>query len=233
MIDFTLIILCKERSHLLPLTLDTLKAQKGGFEVLLLDGEKGGALSQLSAQYPELSIRIQNVSGKTIPEMMNEGLELSEGRYIQFLEPGDRYISQHGLEFLSTLIGSHPHLVYANSLNREGHASSDFITARSPWFLKEKLVELGGFDPRLKKCPAMDLLCRLFRDQKTQSVFCRRVLLDTNVPPSIPIRETCRILYRHFGLWQAVKWVFFQDRSRWFHRAALFFKEAFWRNDDN
>lgn len=229
--DFSLIILCRGRRHLLPLTLDTLSPQSGSFEVLLLDGEGSGRLKELIQRYPELKMRVQNASGRNLGEMMNEGLGLARGKYIQFLEPGDRYISQHGLEFLATLITNEPHLVYAHPLVRGGISHVDFITARSPWFLKSKLFELGGFDRQLAECPAMDLLCRLFQDRKTEAVFCRRVLVDSEMDQAVPLRETCKILYRHFGFLATLKWIFLQDRSQILHRTAAFIKEAFWRNE--
>ena len=227
--DFSLIILCRGRRHLLPLTLDTLKPQSGSFEVILLDGEGSGRLKEQIPLYPELKMRVQDASGRNLAEMMNEGIGLAKGKYIQFLEPGDRYISQHGLEFLSTLIGNEPHLVYASTRAREGISQGDFITARSPWFLRSKILELGGFDQKLSRCPAFDLLCRLFHDQKTEAVFCRRVLIDSE-GQTAPVRETCKVLYRHFGFWHTLKWVFVQDRSQMFRRAASFFKEAFWQD---
>lgn len=230
--DFSLIILCKKGSHLLPLTLDTLKPQQGAFEVLLLDGEGTGRLQDLVARYPELKLRILNARGRNLGEMMNEGLGLARGKYIQFLEPGDRYISQHGLEFLSTLIERQPHLVYANSLNRGAISSTDFISARSPLFLKSKIFELGGFDRRLSTCPTMDILCRLFLDRKAQTVFCNRVLIQSEPSAPLPLRETCKILYRHFGLFRALKRLFFQNRSQLFQRAKTFVKDAFWRKEN-
>ena len=134
--DFSLIILCRKLGHLIPQTLDTLKPQKGAFEVLILDAEGTNRLGDLAKSYPELKLRILDTRGISLAEMMNEGVGLARGKYIQFLEPGDRYISQHGLEFLSTLIERQPHLVYANSLNRGAISSTDFISARSPLFLR-------------------------------------------------------------------------------------------------
>jgi hypothetical protein len=230
--DFSLIILCKKGNHLLPSTLDTLKPQNGSFEVLLLDGEGIGRFKDLVDSYPELKLRILNVRGCNLGEMMNEGLGLSRGKYIQFLEPGDRYISQHGLEFLSTLIEKQPHLVYANSLNRGAMSPTDFLSARSPWFLKSKIFELGGFDPRLSTCPTMDILCRLFLDQKAETLFCNRVLVQSELSSPLPLRETCKILYRYFGVWRTLKRLFSQNRPQLIQRATTFIKEAFWRNEN-
>lgn len=229
--DFSLIILCRGRRHLLPLTLDTLKPQNGAFEVLLLDGEGSGRLAEHLHRYPELKMRVQDASGRNLSEMMNEGIQLARGKYIQFLEPGDRYISQHGLEFLSTLIGKEPHLVYASSLVGGGIFHDELIMARSPWFLRSKVLEMGGFDKKLHFCPSLDLLCRFFQNQGTQSVFCKRVLIDSELDKAVPVRETCKILYRHFGFWHALKWIFVQDHSQTLRRTASFFKQAFWKAD--
>jgi glycosyltransferase involved in cell wall biosynthesis len=228
--DFSLIILCRGRRHLLPLTLDTLKPQSGAFEVLLLDGEGSGRLAEQVSRYPELSMRVQSVSGKNLAEMMNEGVRLARGRYVQFLEPGDRYISQHGLEFIGTLIQKEPHLIYASPLEQGGISPADLIMSRSPWFLKSKVLEMGGFDKKLSSCPSLDLLCRM-QNQEAKSVFCKRVLVDSEKEPAVPLRETCKVLYRHFGLWRALKWIFVQDHSLTLRRTLSSLKEAFWKGD--
>jgi hypothetical protein len=229
--DFSLIILCRGRRHLLAPTLDTLKPQTGSFEVLLLAPDASLRLKELVDHYPNLKIKIQNTSTSNVAEMMNEGLKLSQGKYIQFLEPGDRYISQHGLEFISSLIPQEPHIIYSHSLTKSGVIHADPITARAPWFLRSKLFELGGFDRRLHSCPSLDILCKLSRDQKTRSILCGRVVVDSEAP-IIPLRETCRVLYRHFGLFHALKWVFSHDRSQWLQRITTFIKEAFWRAEN-
>ncbi|HSX11777.1 MAG TPA: hypothetical protein VLF94_08690 [Chlamydiales bacterium] len=201
--DFSLIILCRGHRHLLPLTLDTLKPQQGSFEVLLLDGEGSGKLAEHLSRYPELKLRVQDASGRNLPQMMNEGVASARGKYVQFLEPGDRYISQHGLSFLGTLIKTEPPLIYTSSLDKDGVVLSDLMTAHSPCLLRSKVLELGGFDTKLSSSPTLDLLCRL---QPTQTTFCRRVLIDSPKTSPVPLWETCKILYRHFGLWRALKW---------------------------
>lgn len=228
--DFSLIILCREKRHLLPLTLDTLIPQAASFEVILLDGEGSGRLNEHIERYPQLKMRAINASGRTLPEMMNEGIRLSNGKYVQFLEPGDRYLSQHSLSFLTTLIDKKPHLVYGSSLSHRDITHDELIMARCPWYLRSKLLEIGGFDKKFSQLPALDLHCRLSRDTSLQTIACRRVLIDAPTA-KIPLRETCKILYRHFGFWHAFKWVFVQDRSHLFQRLVRFLKEAFWKSD--
>lgn len=231
--DFSLIILCRGHRHLLSQTLDTLKPQRGAFEVLLLDGEGSGKLAEQIQHYPELTLRVQDARGTNLAEMMNEGVECAKGKYIQFLEPGDRYISQHGLAFLGTLIKKEPHLVYANCLHCGGvsHFDRGILMTCSPWFLKSKVLEMGGFDRTLVSNPSLDLLCRFFRRKETEAVFCQRVLIDSNTDAAVSTQETGKILYRHFGFWYAFKWIIWQDYLQAFRKTTSFFRDAFWKAD--
>ncbi len=218
--DFSLIILCRGRRHLLPLTLDTLKAQTGAFEVILLDGEGTGRLSELAHRYPELKIKVQEATGYTLPRMMNRGVELASGRYVQFLEPGDRYISQHGLAFLTELIGQRPYFITAQSVAPD---------VQSHWFSRKNILESGGFDEKLSYRPLLDFLFRLQKKGETPLV-CSRVIVDKVAEGAGGLTETCKILYRHFGLWHALKWIWGQDHSQLLHRAAGRIKQAFWKS---
>lgn len=210
--DFSLIILCRAQRHLLPLTLDTLKPQSGSFEILLLGSDGDEQMNELVKNYPELKIRMFPSSGQSLSQMMNEGTELAFGRYVQFLEPGDRYISHHGLAFLTDQIKSHPQLITEKG--------------SSCWLDRQTVLQLGGFDEKLSFCPMQDLLYR-FQRLGIVSIASRRVLVDSTHPPVGSIRETCKILYRHFGFWHVIKWIFIQDRSQLFERARAFFKESF------
>ena len=95
--DFSLVLLVRRNCHLLPLTLEALKTQKdANFEVILLDAQGKtqvtGQLASIARQYPELLILVKDASGKSLAEMMNLGLIAAQGKYIQFLEPGEYYI---------------------------------------------------------------------------------------------------------------------------------------------
>jgi len=217
--DFSLNLLCRGRSHLLPSTLDSLKAQNGSFEIILLDAEGAGKLQELARRYEGLNIRVENASTRNLAQMMNLGVAQSKGKYIQFLEPGDRYISQYGLSFLTDLIGKEPHLISARGVSLE---------ARSHWLLRSKILELGGFDEHLTFRPMLDLLCR-FQKVCIEPTVCGRVLVDSSKEGGGSLLETSKVLYRHFGLGYTLKWLL-QGNSNALRRAAAFFKDAFWRN---
>lgn len=247
---FSLVVLVQNNRHLLPLTLDTLKRQEAVFEVILLDGEGSGRLAEYAASYPELPIRVEETGAANKSEMMNRGLALSKAKYIQFLVPGERYISQHGLSYLSELIakGGEPQLIYSSSLVRGPELSPQVVSfslnrdflrkgtaARSIWFCRNAVLNAGGFDARFTYRPSFDLLCRLFSNQEVRAVYSRRVLTDAE--PHRPFagevigyaNETCRIVYRYFGFWPALKWVFVQDQFPVFLWAVALLKQAFCR----
>lgn len=218
--DFSLNLLCRGKSHLLSQTLDSLKAQKASFEVLLLDGERTGRLHEVLKGYEGLNIRIESSGSISLAKMMNLGLKCSTGKYIQFLEPGERYISQYGLSYLTEQIVKEPQLISSRGVIEK---------TLSHWFLRSKLLEMGGFNEKVYFRPMFDLLCR-YQREGIQSYFCSRVLIDLPGEPKASSFETWKILYRHFGLSVACKWMF-QGHSQTFHRAASFVKESFWRGD--
>lgn len=210
--EFSLIILCEERPHLVGSTLDSLKNQKGSFEVLVLDRDP--AARALPALYPELKIRVTPIE-KSLPKAMNRALKLATGTYVQFLQPGDRYISEHGLDFLSTLTPQKPHLILSKEFS---------------WLSREKIIDAGGFDESLHFMPLQDLLYRL-ENRGVKPLICPRVLIDASGPSVVAVRETCRILLRHFGWKRAFNWVFFDHRARLYGDFCKTLKRAFGKKE--
>lgn len=253
---FSIIILVREGRHLLPLTLDTLKQQvEKDFEIVLMDGAASSRLVEIVKQYPELNIQIRQSSAATASEMMNDGIQHSRGKYLQFFDPGDRFISQQGLSYVKELIheSQEPHIAYSGFLMRGPDSAPQAMTfplnmqilqkgmfptvSRSSWFLKETVLELGGFDKSLSYRSAFDLLCRLFLKKGTRAVYSRRVLTDCEPHRTSPremmgyAAETCRVLYRHFGLWHALRWVFVQDHLQMVRWSLRLLKQAFCRKE--
>jgi glycosyltransferase involved in cell wall biosynthesis len=220
--DFSLNLLCRGRSHLLTSTLDSLKPQSGAFEIILLDGEGTGRLNELAARYGSLNIRVEKALKLNLAEMMNLGVSISRGKYVQFMEPGDRYISQYGLSFLTELIQNEPSCIAAKCVLQD---------AQSHWLLRKSILALGGFDERLSFRPMLDLLCR-FEKQGIKPLLCGRVLVDSPKESMGSNFETFRVLYRHFGLKYTLKWLI-EGRSNIFRRVAAFVKDAFWRDSNS
>ena len=244
---FSFIAFVDDDKHFLCSTLDSLRSQTDKrFEVVLIDGIGHGKVEEVVKPYSDLSIRIHPGIGKTGSERMNEGAGLARGKYLQFLHPGDRYLSREGLSYLAELIDGHnePHLIYSGFLIRGSEAilfplNSETLQkgvfSRESWFLRKAVLDMGGFDAALSYRSAFDLLCRFFFKQGgLRSVCSRRVLTDTEPKAPLPRAmmgyavETYRILYRHFGLWTAIRWVFVQNHLQMFRWLGSHFKRAFW-----
>ncbi len=243
---FSIVVLAARSPHLLPLTIDTIQSQsEKDFEILVVSPASREALP-----LPPNVRTVRSEAGK-VSHLMNEGIRLAKGRYLQFLDPGDRFLSDQGLGYLRKLIqeSQEPHLVYSGflmrgpddppeavsfSFNRETLQKGLFPSHfRSSWFRKDALLDLGGFDEFFVHRPAFDFLCRLYRKNDLKVVYSRRVLTDSepySVSPGAMIgyaNETCRILYRHFGLWHALRWIFVQDHLQMLRWAIRLVKQAF------
>ena len=153
---FSLIALVSDGKHLLSSTLDSLRSQtERRFEVILIDAMGQGKIEDLVKPYADLALRVHVSEGATTSEMMNEGLRLAQGKYIQFLAPGDRYLSHEGLAYLSDLVQNNkePQLVYSGFLMRDSEAVlfpldrqtlQKGMFSRDSWFLRQTVVDLGG-----------------------------------------------------------------------------------------
>src|SRR6185436_5231596 len=96
---FSILILARSSLHLLPLTLDTIKSQIGkDFEVVIVSSCRQ-AIGPLAP-----GLRVVTAKDKKISQMVNVGIRESKGRYLQFLDPGDRFLSHQGLSYLRQLI---------------------------------------------------------------------------------------------------------------------------------
>lgn len=247
---FSIVILARGSLHLIPLTLDTLKFQnERDFEVLVISNAPGQAI------YSDLPVQWRHVSAPRMGEMMNEAIHSVRGRYLQFLNPGDRFLSCQGLSYLRQLIqeGDEPDLVYSGFLMRdpdEPPQAASFpinqdtlqrgmfpAVSRTSWFLRETLVDLGGFDETFKYRSTFDFLCRLHQMKDFKVAYSRRVLTDSEPHSTSPremvgyAQETCRIICRHFGLWHALRWIFVQDHLKMLRWSIRLVKKAFWKSE--
>ena len=100
---FSIIILCHKAHHLLPLTLKSIEAQDQKQIEVLLFGEMA-VLKKIAGSYPTLPLRLFSSKETTVSGVMNEGIRAAVGVYLQFLYPGERFLSQQGLAYLSALI---------------------------------------------------------------------------------------------------------------------------------
>jgi hypothetical protein len=247
----SIVILVKEDPHLLHLTFESLVSQEvKNFEVIVLD--RRGSRSPIGL-FSELPFLLEEAKEGPISEVMNQGLLLAQGTYVQFLFPGDRFLSQQATAYLSELAeSSHfPTVIYCAFILRDPDLAPRAeakplhlellrkgmspTLPRSYWFLKSA-IQGRGFTLECHHRPAFDLLCTLMADQSTRVVYTRRVLADYEWRRKKAgemvgyAMETCHILYRHFGAWHALRWLFVQDHVRMWRWTWKLIKQAFVKN---
>lgn len=249
---FSIILLVSQGAPFLAATLDTLSSQiEKNFEILIMDKEGLARLQEITAQYPHLRFSYHKTGAKNESEMMNQGMHAAKGKYLQFLHPGDRFISQYSLSHLREVIEEEndPQLAYGGCMSQgidqppqalshpvdlESLKKGIYPDAnRATWFLKKSILDLGGFNSQLSYHSTFDLLCRLFKNQKLRTACSKRVITDseprkkTSREYLVSAIETYQILYRQFGVWPALRWIFAQDLRKLVRLTLRFIKHAF------
>lgn len=239
-------ILADSQHHFLYQTLESLSCQEElNFEVLLLDVRDSCEWINYKSPF---RLDVCKMEGRTSGAAMNQALALCRGLYIQFLRPGERFLSRQATAYISQLASENscPEILYGAFLQKDPerppiaatfplHLIKQGIAPTSlpaHWFLRSALIALGGFNANYTRRPSFDALCALMQNH-SRAVYTRRVFVDcerhraTATEAAGFALETYKILYRHFGLWHALRWLFVQDRALLARRLWKGLKNAF------
>lgn len=218
----SIIILDVENHHLLPLTIDSILAQRANiYEIIIMSNYVNRELLDLK----KLSkmIKILNVSNLTNPEIRNRAIKDATAEYIHFLFPGEYYLSMHSLSLVAEKIEkkNHPDLLCFSFLRRDLFMPSEIRTpsfsksslgserfpiyGKDIFFSKSALMEIGGFDPRYRYLEIFDAITKIYL-RKNSHVFCsKRVIVDyelLKVPPKkliSQIKDLMAIIKKEYG----------------------------------
>lgn len=239
-------ILADSHYHFLHQTLESIASQEQqNFEVLLLDAREP---SEWPINKCPFSLNVYRMEGETAGAAMNQALTLSRGIYIQFLRPGERFLSRQATAYIGEIASENscPEILYGAFLQKDPerppraatyplHLLKQGIAPTSlhaHWFLRSALIAIGGFNPSYNRRPSFDALCALMQNH-SRALYTRRVFVDSEHRRFSAAEtagfafETCKILYRRFGLWHALRWLFVQDRALFAHRLWVAVKNAF------
>lgn len=249
----SVVIPCYNAFEKVTFTLESVLSQiYPDYEVILIDAGSDDRTLQAIHNYREERIRIYSVSAYQRYEMLNRGISLATGEYINFLFPGDYYTHVLATQLMMELAMAHNKagLVYCGTFLRDGkkdpkllfrEISPDLLrkgqqptSLQSCWFRRDIFKTLGKFNSNYRLRGGFEFFCRFMQHPELKHAALFRVLTDYDLR-----RVTRGMIFNHFfesfktikayfGLWSAVRWFFLQkDLSRlllaWFRQLKTAF----------
>lgn len=208
------------------------------FEVIIVDAGSTDKTLEIINSFLDPRVRICFVTEYQLYEMLNKGISLATGDYINFLGPGDFFLTPNTIKNAMSLALDHelPHLVYGACLLRDGKSPPRTLVRelsvsqlkkglqpsaiQSIWFHKELFPIIGKFRTHFKVRGELDLLCRFVLSPGLQHAYTKHVLIDFELRPlklhdvTMHFKETFEIVYHYFGMFSAIKWLFYQRDVR-------------------
>lgn len=233
--DVTTVIITNNSSQSIALTLDRVLSQAyPSYEIIVVDAGSTDRTHEIINSYLDSRVRLVSVTEYDPYEMLNKGISLAKGEYINFLSPGDYYLSEKSNKKMMDLALTHnkPLLVYGASLLRFGDAGPKILyrpltlellrQGRQPtslqamWFHRDFFKRVGKFKHKYRFRGEYDLLCTFIQLKEKTFASTTHVVMDFDFrllrgeTVWLHFKETLSILYKHFGLGAVMKWLWTQ-----------------------
>lgn len=243
----TIVIPTCNCASLISLTLESiLNQQYSSYEIIVIDCSTDRT-AEVVREFRSEKIRLYSVEQNARYQMLNKGLSQAKGTYINFLFPGDFYLSIGTLQNMMALAldSDSPQLVYGGTLLRDGKSEAKILfrpltidllkkgqqptSLQACWFRTDAMRKIGKFNTHLTMRGGLELFCRFLTNKDFRFNALHRVFTDYDlrtVTMQMVMRhfwETLRIVYHYFGLVATLKWLLSQkDVNRFFR--------LWWRN---
>ncbi len=100
--DFSIITICRNEVKGIAPTCQSIVGQRyGNFEWIVVDGASTDGTLEALDQYRERVTKFVSERDKGIYDAMNKGIELSRGKYLVFMNGGDRFSSSEVLDWVA------------------------------------------------------------------------------------------------------------------------------------
>ena len=221
-------------------------------EVIIIDGGSQDRTVEIIKSFYCKFIKIHSFSGYHTFEMINKGISLANGEYINFMISGNRYLQKDTIKYMLSLASDHrfPDLVYGGSLLRFYEKTPRVLfrpltkeslflglqptSLQACWFRASLFSTLGKFETDYSMRGIFEYFCRFYLNGKNTVVSSSRVIVEFNLTGRrkkdiiIHFKETWKIIYKHFGWAKFMKWIFYQQEISRFVKSWLkTFKVAF------
>lgn len=199
------------------------------FEHIIVDGASSDATLALATSFQTPEMQIHSKPDKGIYHGMNRGLMYAKGKYVIFLNAGDRFANNETLRRYAEAATQAPDILYGDTMivNEEGEIlrprhlqAPSILTHRS--FLKGMLICHQAFMVRRDLAPEYSHTLRLSADYEwclnciARSKVTKRVNLNTvtihyldngvsEKKKLASLKERFDVMRRHYGLGAALK----------------------------
>lgn len=168
-------------------------------------------------------------------QIKNVALKKAKGMYVHFLYPGEYYLSKYSLSYALNKASKKkfPNLVCFSFLRRELYSPPEIrhasfsksvlgsegfpVLAKDVFFLKQSIVDVGGFDTRFSGLEGFDMITKIYLKEKSRILCCRRVVIDYELQKYHPkklmafISDLILIIYRRYGFFSLFRWAILKE----------------------
>jgi glycosyltransferase involved in cell wall biosynthesis len=249
----SIIVPTKNASQSIGTTIESILQQRNvRFEAIFIDAESKDRTVEIIRSFEDPRIRVQVVPSSKVFEMINRGIVMAQGDYIQVLRPGDSYLYPDALALAVWQIAQNdfPDLFYCACILRDEWYQSHFLfrpfmkellrsgmqpTNLQSCFIKRSVFKkVGYFDTTLEEKGALDFFIRFLEHPELSSQSEMRVYIDSAITEESTasllknFSETFSLIRRHFGLPFALMWLGKQkDIRRLILRSFRHLKQSF------
>lgn len=224
---FSIITVTWNAADVIAPTLQSVRQQTSrDYEMLIIDGASSDDTLAIVNKASIASLRVFSEPDKGLYDAMNKGIDRARGRYLIFLNAGDRFADDTVLARLALLTADNPGVIYGQTqlVNNAGtvvgkrHLTAPKrLTADS--FLKGMVVCHQAFAARRDLVPHYDLKYRYSADydwcikvlrKSPANAYVGREPIISYLADGMTTRhhrsslwERYRIMCRHYGTWRA------------------------------
>ncbi|MEO0731316.1 MAG: glycosyltransferase family 2 protein [Bacteroidota bacterium] len=131
----TVVTVCYNSADQLPATLDSIRQQDyPKLESIVVDGGSTDGTQDILAAWRKTGVRVLSEPDQGVYDAMNKGVQLATGRYVHFLNAGDRFFAPDTVSQVAARIKSDDDYVYGDVIS-EYAKGEKHATARPPAYL--------------------------------------------------------------------------------------------------